>query len=104
MLNYTGVFLENGKHMTWHYGLPLEYPKGVKAGEKVTLTVVGEYKDAEVSCLVVKLGVTAKQPKGTLLHITTNVADGAKPVMSGLRATEMGYDKVKPYTINGVWK
>ncbi len=104
MLNYTGVFLEDGKHMTWNYGFPLEYPKGVKAGDKVTLTVVGNYEDDEVSCMVVRLGVANKQPKGTLLHITTKVAQGAKPVMSGLRATEKGFDKVKPYTIEGKWK
>ena len=105
MLNYTGVFLEDGKHMTWNYGFPLEYPKGVNAGDNVTLTVVGNYEDKEVSCLVVKLGVIDKQPnKDTLLHITTKVAQGAKPIMSGIRATEHGYSKIKHYTIDGVWK
>jgi hypothetical protein len=102
--NYTGVFLKNQKHMTWNYGFPLQYPNGVKVGDKVDLTVVGEYKDNEVECLIVKLGELEKQPSGTLLHITTKVYEGGKPVMSGLRATKKGYQEIENYTIKGIWE
>jgi len=103
-LNYTGIFLKDGTHMTFNYGLPLEYPKDIKSGDKAILKVVGEYSDDQVSCLVVEWNGIKKQPSGTLLHITTKVQNGGKPVQSGQRATKNGYNKITPYKLNGVWR
>jgi len=103
-LNYTGIFLDDGTHMTWIYGLPLKYPEGVKPGDKAKLKVIGVYEDDQVSCLVVEWNNKKKQPPGTLLHVTTKVQNGGKPMMSGKRATEKGYDKTKTYFLEGIWK
>lgn len=104
-LNYTGIFFKNGTHMTWHYGFPLERPDGVSEGDTTKVKVIGEYEDDQVKCLVVEWENHKKQPNDkTLLHITTEVRNGGKPVMSGQRATKYGYEKVKPYYLDGVWK
>jgi hypothetical protein len=103
-LNYTGVFFKDGKHMTWNFGFPLTYPDNVKVGQTVKVKVVGKYEDDQVACWVVELDGVKNQPKGTLLHITIKVENGGKPVMSGLRATEKGYEKVEPFYIEGEWK
>lgn len=107
MLNYTGIFFENGTHMTWNFGTPLEYPKGVKAGDKSTVVVHGIYADNDVECFIVSYETFMYQPKGTLLHITTKVQNGAKPVMSGQRATatpsKIQYFE-EPFYLTGEWK
>jgi hypothetical protein len=90
--------------MTWNFGFPLVYPKNVNVGDKVKVKVVGMYEDDQVACYVVELDGITNQPKGTLLHITTKVENGGKPVMSGIRATENGYEKVEPFYLDGVWK
>ena len=103
-LNYTGIFFQDGTHMTWNYGFPLIYPKDTKQGDKAKVKVIGKYEDNQVQCWVVEWDEYTKQPKGTLLHITTKVENGGKPFMSGLRATEKGYEKIKPFVLNGIWK
>ena len=104
-LSYSGVFLENGKHMTWNHGLPKQYPNGIKPGDTAELEVIGEYEDDDVACLIVTWNGETNQPKGTLLHITTKKENGVGSVESGRRATKNGYDKIdKPYTVKGVWK
>ena len=103
-LNYTGIHFENGTHMTWNYGFPLVYPEGVKVGDEAKVKVIGKYEDEQVACYVVEWNSHKKQPKGTLLHVTTKVENGGKPVMSGQRATDKGFEEVKPFILKGVWK
>lgn len=101
---YSGIFFADGTHMTYEFkpGNP-SLPKGVSEGQRATVKVIGTYEDEQVACLIVKYGSMTKQPGGTLLHITTK-ADGAKPVESGKRATQKGYERCKPYSLNGTWK
>jgi hypothetical protein len=66
--------------------------------------VVGEYSDDQVACYIVEWEGITKQPKGTLLNITYRVSNGGKPVMSGIRATEKGYNKIKNFYLEGIWK
>jgi len=97
---YSGFFLEDGTHCTWEFNPgKCELPQGISEGDEVTLLRVGKYSDEDVECLIVRLvlpgsvnGKIQKQPSGTLLHITTRCENGVKPVESGLRATEKGYD------------
>lgn len=103
-LNYTGIFFKDGTHMTWNFGFPLAYPKGIESGQLAKVKVIGKYEDDQVACWVIEWENHTKQPKGTLLHITTKVTNGGKPVMSGLRATEKGFEEVKPFYLEGVWK
>ena len=51
--NYTGLFFEDGTHMTWAFGKGHCFPDGVKEGDRGTVNVVGGYSDDEVSCIVV---------------------------------------------------
>lgn len=104
-LNYTGIHFDDGTHMTWKYGFPLEYPEGVEVDDKAEVKVVGTYEDEQVACYVVEWKTHKKQPKKeTLLHVTTKVENGGKPVMSGQRATDKGFEEVKPFILKGVWK
>jgi len=107
-LNYTGIFFKNGTHMTWNYGLPLERPEGVESGDKIKVKVIGSYEDEQVACNIIELNINntihKTQPnKTTLLHVTTKVENGGKPVMSGQRATKNGYEKITPFYLDGVW-
>jgi hypothetical protein len=105
-MNYTGIFFDDGTHMTWNFGYPLTYPEGVTPGDLCTVSIYGRYEDEDVACFLVDFDGKLNQPSGTLLHITTKVENGSKPVMSGLRATEH-YEKIEnfsPFTITGVWK
>lgn len=101
--NYSAIYFPDIKlHMTWNYG-DIVYPENVHKNDKAMVTVVGKYNDKDVSCLIVEFNGITRQPKGTLLHITTRCENGAKPVESGLRATKKGYKKVAPYILEGVW-
>lgn len=102
-LNYTGIKFKDGTHMTWVYGTPLKRPENVNIGDKTKVKVIGKYSDKDIACWVVEWEGKTKQPSGTLLHITTRVDNGAKPIMSGQRATQKGYKKVEPFYIEGVW-
>lgn len=109
--NYTGIFFDDGTHMTWNYGSPLKYPVGVKAGDKMTVEIYGKYQDADVGCWVVKFakfakfGIYENQPNGTLLHITFKALNGTKPVESGKRATSKGFKKLANVRFKtGTWK
>ena len=103
-LNYTGLFFEDGTHMTFKYGMPKEYPPNVNPGDRDFVTVIGKYEDEQVSCWVVKYKNYTHQSNGTLLHITTKVQNGGKPAMSGQRATKLGYVPVSEFKIFGEWK
>lgn len=104
-LNYTAIFFDEGTHMTWKYGTPKEYPPGVHSGDNAQVKVVGKYEDEQVGCWVAKYKEHATQPgNNKLLHITTTVQNGGKPVMSGERATKFGYEKITPFILAGVWK
>lgn len=105
-INYTGIFFKDGSHMTWKYGTPLQYPPGVKPGDKAKVTVRGHYEDSEVGCLVVSWEGHNEQPGAApkLLHITTKCVDGAKPVLSGVRATKKGFQPCGEYELEGEWK
>lgn len=101
---FTGIFFKDKTHMTWHFGTPLEWPEGVNPGDTTKVKVIGTYSDDQVSCYVVEWENYKKQPGGTLLHITTKVENGGKPVMSGERATEKGYTKIEHSYLEGIWK
>jgi len=103
-INYTGIFFNDGMHMTWNYGLPRKYPSNIQSGELAEVTVIGKYEDDQVACWVVKYGRYTHQPSGTLLHVTTKVTNGGKAVMSGQRATKNGYEKIKSFKLKGVWR
>lgn len=60
--NYTGLFFEDGTHMTWAYGKGLCFPEGVKEGDKGTVDILGGYSDNEVACLVVSYKGQIHQP------------------------------------------
>lgn len=103
-LNYTGIFFDDGTHMTWNFGRPLQYPEGVSPGDEATVTVFGKYEDDDVGCWVMTWNGHDKQPKGTLLHATFKVENGAKPVMSGQRATANGFERITPFKKTGIWR
>ena len=102
-LNYSRIKISEKLHVTWNYG-SLIYPEGVKRGDKVSVTIIGEYNDKDVDCFIVKVGDFSHQPSGTLLHITTDTRNDAKPVESGKRATFFGFKPVKHYSIEGIWE
>ena len=104
-MNYTGIFL-NDSHMTWNFGFPLVYPEGVKPGDPAEIKILGRYDDEDVSCWICEFNDHYTQPKGTLLHITIETRNGAKPVMSGLRATQNPDNIVQciPFKVQGQWK
>ncbi len=101
---FTGIFFKDKTHMTWHHGSPLKRPEGVEPGDKARVKVVGKYSDNQVACHIVEWEGKKKQPSGKLLHITTRVTNGGKPVMSGERATKKGYKEVTPFYLEGAWK
>lgn len=53
---YSGIFFPEGTHMTWQFKPgKCVLPIGVAEGGACQVTVIGEYKDSEVHCLVVTL-------------------------------------------------
>lgn len=60
--NYTGIFFNDGTHMTWVYGKGKTFPAGVKEGDFGDLEVVGTYSDADVSCYIVTFNGITHQP------------------------------------------
>ena len=104
-LNYTAIFFENGSHMTWNYGFPLQYPEGITPGDPARVKAIGKYEDDQVACWVLEYeGMTTQPNNEKLLHVTTKVENGGKPVMSGQRATEQGFEAIEPFYLDGVWK
>lgn len=104
MRNYTGIFFQDGKHMTWNFGSSNVFPNGINRNDEATVTIIGKYSDKDVSCLIVEWNGITNQPSGKLLHITTRCENGVSPSESGVRATKYGYQKVEQYQIKGVWK
>lgn len=105
---YSGIFLEDGSHVTFDFnpGEP-SLPNGVEEGDVAVIEVVGEYSDDLVSCEIVEVdGLRTQCSKNTLLHITTWLADGVKAFQSGLRATKNA-DKISYFENSkikqGVW-
>ena len=73
--------------------------------EGITAFMIGEYEDEQVACWVVEYeGIKTQPGKEKLLHVTTKVENGGKPVMSGERATEEGFKPVEPFYLEGIWK
>lgn len=60
--NYTGLFFMDGTHMTWAYGKGRIFPENVTEGDTGTVTIIGHYSDAEVSCDVVIFNDSLYQP------------------------------------------
>ena len=60
--NFTGLFFNDGTHMTWAYGKGLSFPEGVSEGDFGTVEFVGKYSDAEVACWVVTYNGLTHQP------------------------------------------
>jgi hypothetical protein len=60
--NFTGLFFNDGTHMTWAYGKGLCFPEGVKEGDYGTIEFVGKYSDSEVACFVVTFNGLTHQP------------------------------------------
>ena len=82
---YSGVFFDNGLHMTWEFGKNCSLPKGVKEGdeEQVCLLSVVTKQKIGVYCCKFKLNGKdiLEQPNSTPLHITLYTgkdADGNK--------------------------
>ena len=69
---YSGIFFDNGLHMTWDYR-PNEcvLPKGVKEGEKATVDVYGAYLSSGSGVLAVNFDLLTHQLNtNTPLHIS----------------------------------
>ena len=60
--NFTGLFFNDGTHMTWAYGKGLCFPEGVKEGDFGDVEFVGKYSDSEVACFVVTYNGLTHQP------------------------------------------
>jgi len=102
---YTGIFFEDGTHMTWHFDLEniLFFPDGVEEGDFAIVKVVGKYEDEEVACFIVEWEEKSKTDIGIYLHITTKAK--IEPYYSGIRATENGWKYLdRPYYLKGIWR
>ena len=101
---YTGIFFEDGTHMTWHFdieSLP-KFPYGIQEGDMGTIKVIGRYEDEEVACLIVEWEEYIFSLLNVYLHITTKAL--IEPQYSGIRATEFGWDAIGiPYCLTGKW-
>jgi hypothetical protein len=111
---YTGIFLSDkgkselkkhykgehtnkfGHHTTLQFGAKV---KDGMQGETVSLKVIGYAKSDEVEAIVIELpkGLTTKNK---VPHITLTTANGIKPFASNA-LLEKGYEKIKPFTIEG---
>lgn len=60
--NFTGLFFNDGTHMTWAYGKGRCFPNGVKEGDFGEIEFVGSYSDKEVSCCIVTYNGLTHQP------------------------------------------
>jgi len=102
---YSGFFLMlpilGNVHVTWEFNPgKCTLPKSTFEGREVLVHVVGDYKDEDLSCLIVEVElpdgkVLTHQASGTVLHITTHVEPGVSPVQSGVRATAQGWEHRK---------
>jgi hypothetical protein len=61
-MRYSGIFFTNGTHMTYEYSANCSLPVGYRNGDSANVTVIGEYHDDDVSCLIVRLGDLTHQP------------------------------------------
>ena len=60
---YTGIFFDDGTHMTWNFNPPNpDFPIGVKEKDSATVRIIGKYEDKDVACLVVEWKGNKYQP------------------------------------------
>jgi hypothetical protein len=106
---YSGVFMNDGSHVTWNFARPPAKPimmKGKSNGDMEEVKVIGKYKDDNCTCDIVKIGDITHSPfNGNILHITRSTK-GIQPYEVGVRATNNKdniewFDKEK--TIVGFW-
>ena len=82
---YSGVFFDNGLHMTWEFGKNCSLPKGIKEGDEQHVCLLSVVVKQKIGIYGCKFKLNGKdvleQPNSTPLHITLYTgkdADGNK--------------------------
>ena len=97
---YSGFFMDDGSHVTWEFAPgKCNLPDSLSDGDNVSVRIIGRYEDDDTTADIVEVlhadKVFAVQANGeTVLHVTRRTEEGVSPVVSGARATELGWTPI----------
>jgi predicted methyltransferase len=95
---YTGVFFEDGTHMTISFRPSDDEVSSTPVGEEVEVRIIGRRTTSEVDVYIVDTDI---EVSSGVPHITISTSEGVSPVRSIEVIRMHGYESIEPFTMTG---